>query len=96
MHIDQYPYLSSLLGGYFHQDCYDDGETKSDIIENFKRTTHAYERLGVRADIQRFIHHHRDGLLAAVNQAFEPDVILGKTDEEVQAWLLEVEQMLGE
>jgi hypothetical protein len=96
MHIQQYPYLSELLGGYFHQDAFDDGETDDDIIREFIATSHAYQRLGVRADVQRFLHQHRGELVTAVQKAFAPGVILGESEEELDGWLGKLERMLGE
>lgn len=94
--IQPYPYLSELLGGYFHQDCFDDGDSDEDIIREFIRTSHAYQRLGVRADTQRFLHQHRGELLEAIEKAFAPCVILGKTEEELAAWLSRLDHMLLE
>jgi hypothetical protein len=95
MHIQQYPYLSELLGGYFHQDAFDDGESDDDVIRNFIQTSHVYQRLGVRADVQRFLHQHRGELVKAVEKAFAPGVVLWENDEELEAWLRKLDAMLA-
>lgn len=94
MYLQNYFYLSELLGGYFHQDAFDDGESDEDVIRDFVKTSHAYERLGVRADVQRFLHRHRGELRNAMEQAFAPDVILGESEEELEAWLRKLDEIL--
>ena len=94
MYIQQYPYLSELLGGYFHQDAFDDAETDDDVIRDFIQTSHAYQRLGVRADVQRFLHQHRGELVKAVEKAFAPSVVLWENEEELEAWLRKIDGML--
>jgi CdiI immunity protein len=96
MFVQQYPYLSELLGGYFHQDALDDGESDEDIIRDFIATSHPYQRLGVRADVQRFLHQHRGELLKATAKAFAPAVTLGESEAELEAWLQKLERMLRE
>jgi hypothetical protein len=90
-----FPYLRDLLGGYFHQDAFASGETVEDILRDFKETSWEYQRLGVRADVQRILHEHdEDGLLAAFIEAFEPNVIIGQTDGEARAFLKEIDTVL--
>lgn len=86
---DSYPYLDFMLGSYFHQDAYDDGDSDVDIVKNFLKTTHPYEQLGVRADIMRFLHLNRDSadFLTTFKRVFSPDIIIGRTDAEAKAWL---------
>jgi hypothetical protein len=96
MHIQQYPYLTDLLGGYFHQDAFDDGETDDDIIREFVATSHAYQRLGVRADAQRFVHQHRGELVKAIQAAFSPAVTLAESEAEWEQWFEKLERMLRE
>jgi hypothetical protein len=86
---DPYPYLDHLLGSYFHQDALDDGETAEQIIEQFKATSHAYEVLGTRADIARFLalHEKEVRFREVFERTFRPDVIIGRTDDEARAWL---------
>lgn len=94
MYLEEFPYLSQLLGGYFHQDCYDDGATNEDIMRDFNKTTWDYTRLGVRADIHRLLHKYRDRLLEAIQQAFSPAIIIGETNDEARAWLLKIDALL--
>jgi hypothetical protein len=86
---DEYPYLRNLLGAYFHQDAFDSPETTDeDILREFKQSSWEYQRLGVRADIQRLIHEHGGAhLLEVINEVFAPHVTIGRTDEEARAWL---------
>ena len=94
MYLEPFPYLSTLLGGYFHQDCYDDGATDEDIMREFRKTSWDYQRLGVRADIRRLLHQHGDHLLEAIQEAFAPAIIIGQTDDEARAWLQKIDGWL--
>lgn len=86
-HFESYPYLAHLLGAYFHQDCYDDGETDAEIIADFIASTWPYQRLGTRADIERLLHQHADDLLTAINALFQPDIEMPGTATETADWL---------
>jgi hypothetical protein len=94
---DPYPYLDHLLGSYFHQDAFDDGDTDEQIIEQFKTTSHAYEVLGVRADIQRYMAQHEGqiGFLQHFKNTFNLQVILGETDDEARQWLRKALEVLS-
>jgi hypothetical protein len=94
MQLESYPYLEQLLGAYFHQDCYAEGATDDDIIEDFRKTSHEYQRAGVRADISRLLHQHGDDLMDVVDQVLQPSIIIGETKAEAQAWLLKVASAL--
>lgn len=96
LYLEPFPYLANLLGGYFHQDAYDDGDTDEDIMREFRKTSWDYQRLGVRADIQRLLHQHGDHLVEAIQQAFQPAVIIGDTDDEARAWLTKIDRLLDE
>lgn len=96
MDMDRYPYLRDFLGGYFHQDAFDEGQDDGAIVEEFKATSWPFQRLGVRADIGRFLHEHADGLLKAFERTFSPGVTLASTDEQAQAWLRKVDAALAE
>jgi len=93
---DPYPYLEHLLAAYFHQDAFDDGETDEEIIRVFKTTSRAYEVLGARADIERFLAQHGGrGLSRALNGAFRHQVVLGESDEEARMWLARTLELLS-
>ena len=96
LHIEPFPYLSNLLGGYFHQDAYDFGDTDEDIMREFRQSSWDYQRLGVRADIRRLLHQHGDHLLEVIQKAFAPSVIVGETDDEARAWLTKIDRLLDE
>lgn len=93
---DPYPYLDHLLGGYFHRDAYELGHTDEEIVREFKTHSQDYELLGLRADIQRYLHLHDDdpNLLKSFNRAFSPTVSVGKSDHEARAWLRKVLELL--
>lgn len=95
MRADSFPYLETLLGGYFHQDCYDFGETDEDIIRAFNKSSWEYQRLGARADIKRLLHEHPDDLLTAVQEIFQPSVTVGETDPEAREWLMKIEALIA-
>jgi hypothetical protein len=80
---DVYPYLAQLLGGYFHQDCYDDGDDDEAILADYVATNHDYDVAGVLADIARFVHRHRDDAADASREIFRPSFSLGESNEEV-------------
>jgi hypothetical protein len=94
MHMDSYPYLKHFLSSYFHQDCYDSGETAEDILQEFLNFSPDYQRMGLLADIHRILHQHGDDLLSALEQAFAPDIVIGESDEEARVWLGKVAQGL--
>ncbi len=93
---EPYPYLSQLLGAYFHQDCYDEGEGDEDILRAFARDQPEHELLGARADIQRLLAEERANLCDAVERLFSPSIILGANDAEVAAWLERADRLLTE
>jgi hypothetical protein len=96
MHIEPFPYLAGLLGGYFHQDAYEFGDTDEDIMREFRKTSWDYQRIGVQADIRRLLHEHGDHLLEAIQKAFEPAVIVGNNNDEARAWLQKIDGLLQE
>ena len=91
-----YPYLAHLLGAYFHQDALDDGQSADDIVRDFAETSHAYDVLGARADILRFLHQHSTDtdLVGSINRTFKPDLSIGNSDAEARAWLTRVQELL--
>ncbi|MFA5123677.1 contact-dependent growth inhibition system immunity protein [Zavarzinia sp.] len=82
-----YPHLRQFLGAWFHQDCFDDGQTEADIIEDFAAHSRAEEQAGVVADIAGFLARHPEDTAAAAERIFEPDIILGEDDAAVRAFL---------
>lgn len=94
MEMDGFPYLGDFLGGYFHQDAYDDGQDDDAIIADFKSSSWPFQRLGVRADIGRFLHEHREHVLAALERTFSPGVTIARNNDEARTWLQKVERAL--
>jgi CdiI immunity protein len=66
---DDYYYLSGMLG-YFHQDAHIFGDTNDDIIAEYIKTSWPYERLGLRADIERFSRKHPNDSFDAMTNLF--------------------------
>lgn len=96
MNMDRFPYLRDFLGGYFHQDAYDEGQDDDAILSDFKTSSWPFQRLGVRADIGRFLHEHRDDVLRTFERTFSPGVTVASNDDEARAWLEKVAQALTE
>jgi hypothetical protein len=82
-----------LLGGYFHQDCYELDGTDEAIMQEFRKTSWDYQRMGVRADIRRLLHQHSSDLLEVIQKAFAPAITVGSTNEEARSWLLKIEAL---
>lgn len=87
---DAYYYLDAMLGGYFHQDCYDDGQTVEDIINEYIKTNWPYTRLGLRADIERLLHLHPSDAFDAMNRLFSMNAYPQLDNESMARWLREV------
>ncbi|MDB4987457.1 MAG: hypothetical protein JWN04_2635 [Myxococcaceae bacterium] len=94
--MPDFPYLHDLLGGYFHQRSYDDRCSTTDIIADFKAHSHAYQQLGVHADVQRLLHEHASNLLETIEQQFAPDILIGTSDTEAREWLIALDSALSE
>ncbi len=87
---EEYPYLTNLLGAYFHQDCYDHGDTDEDIINDYVNSTRSDQRNGLRSDIDRFLRTYSQNLIDAVDRIFSPDVQLATDNAAMAHWLREV------
>ncbi len=87
---DAYYYLDHILGSYFHQDCLDDGQTVEAIIADYIKTHGPYDRLGLRADIQRLLHMHPDDPFDAMEKLFSMDVSPQLDNESMAQWLREL------
>jgi hypothetical protein len=96
MDMDRFPYLRDFLGGYFHQDAYDDGQGDDEIIRDFKASSWPFQRLGVRADVGRFLHEHREHLLETLERTFSPGVTIAENDEQARVWLQKFDEALRE
>ncbi len=87
---DSYYYLDDMLGSYFHQDCYDDDETVEDIVAEYIKAAWPYERLGLRADIERFLHRYPNDPLDAMRKFFRNDATPQLDNESMARWLREL------
>jgi hypothetical protein len=87
---ENYPYLANLLGAYFHQDCYDYGDTNHDIIDDYVNSTRTDQRCGLRLDIDKFLRTYPQNLIDAMDRIFSPDVLLAPNDANMAQWLREV------
>jgi hypothetical protein len=90
---DGYYYLDGMLG-YFHQDCAMNGETVEDIINEYIKTNWPYDRLGLRADIARFLHRHPDDPFDAMVKLFSMNAYPQPDNESMSNWLREVSMRL--
>ena len=70
------------------------GRSDAEIVAEFAGSSREYQRLGVRADVLRFLAKHEGQLVQAVQQAFAPSVRVGGTESEVREWLSNVEAQL--
>lgn len=94
-HLDSYPYLDSLVGGWFHQDFDIDGSTLEDVLASYRGRSHPDDRLGAKADIQRFLRNTPPGQLEAEFQArFSPTGFPGRDDSSLHEWLQRVYALL--
>ena len=96
MEMDRFPYLRDFLGGYFHQDAYDEWQDDEAIVGDFKASSWPFQRLGVRADIGCFLHEHGDHLLETFERTISPGVTIAKSDDQARAWLQKVDEALRE
>jgi hypothetical protein len=87
---EQYPYLEHLLGAYFHQDCYDFGDTNEDILNDYVESNWPHQRLGLRADIERFLHAHPDDAFEAMTKRFSMSAYPQLDNMSMAKWLREV------
>jgi hypothetical protein len=90
-----YHYLNDLLSGYFHQDCYDDGATNDDIVNEYVKTNWPYDRLGLRADIERFLHAHPDDSFDEMKRIFSMSAYPELDNERMKQWLATVVKQLA-
>jgi CdiI immunity protein len=84
---DSYHYLPEMLGGYFHQDCYAAGVTNDDIIDEYIKTNWSYDRLGLRADIERLLHLHPDDAFDAMRRMFSMNAYPELDNTSMARWL---------
>lgn len=89
-----FPYLQSFVHGYFHQDFDIVGDTVTDIVTEYKAAAHAYDVMGLKADIARFIHQYADNADEAFVAIFNPDIDPVAWSGSTIAWLREVEKAL--
>ncbi|MBL8310195.1 MAG: hypothetical protein JNL19_07225 [Burkholderiales bacterium] len=87
---DAFYYLQNLLGGYFHQDCFEFGQTVDDIVDDYIDTNWPYDRLGLRADIQRLLHLHPDDTFDAMDRLFSMNAYPQLDNESMARWLREL------
>ena len=66
----QFLCFERFIGEYFHKDCYANGDTNDEIVEAYIRSNWPYQRLGLRADIERFLHENANDALDALNREF--------------------------
>ncbi len=72
--IKDYPELTALLSGWFHQDFDIVGETLEEILGAFKASCLAEERRSLMLDISRFLKIGDDVIDKEFNRIFNPDI----------------------
>lgn len=86
-HINSdYTYLDQFINAYFHQDCYDEGETDEQIMAEYMRVTSQEEKKALEADIITFLADSKDAYQRVLS-LFSPSIILGDNNEQVRIWL---------
>lgn len=93
--VMMFPYLQSLMHGYFHQDYDIVGDSIASIVAEYKATAHGYELMGLKADIARFKHQFADDADEKFVTIFSPDIDPVAWSGSTIAWLDEVEKALG-
>ena len=91
-----YPYLQALMAGWFHQDCFVEGATDSQIVTAFVQTMDPASLERIDQEIDGFLMDHAGGLAASFTACFDPDVSIGETDAQTRDWLLWLKQALRE
>jgi CdiI immunity protein len=94
-YLKDYPYLDALVGGWFHQDFDIDGSTLEEVLSSYKWRTAPDDRLGAKADIQRFLRNTSDDRLDdEFNERFTPGAFPGRDDLNLSDWLRKIYSLL--
>jgi hypothetical protein len=91
----EYPAIAELMDGMFHQDFDLVGSTVAEIISAFRDATPPEERLGLKAEIIRFLSEHGNDLDEAFELMFRPDIIPSAFSGSTRAFLEEIRDLLG-
>ncbi len=87
--FQKFPYLSQFMGAYFYQSALEFADSEEAIFDDFFASgTSSWYIMGLWCDIQRIIELRSDALLENFNTLIRPDYIIGDTDEEAKAWLV--------
>ena len=71
---NDYPTLSNLLSGWFHQDFDIEGETVEEIIGKYNASCSVEERQTLIEDISRFLEIEDDMISQEFDRIFDPDI----------------------
>jgi contact-dependent growth inhibition (CDI) system CdiI-like immunity protein len=90
-----FPYLDSLIGGWFHQDLDIYGDTLDEVIAAYRQGAPVEDWMGVRADIHRFLRLHKeDQLTEQFGKTFHHEVDPELWEMTTRQWLLKVDELL--
>jgi hypothetical protein len=94
-YLESYPYLDSLVGGWFHQDFDLDGNTLEEIVASYKKSAPPEDWMGVRADIQRFLRQHETPRLSEdFMRLFQPGTDPESWGMSAAQWLTRIAELL--
>ena len=91
---ESYPYLSQLLGSWFHQDFDIDGETLEEILARYKAVSSVAETRATKADIKKFIEQSGNHLDTDFIKIFHPDVDPKGWGMTTKEWLMRIHDLL--
>jgi hypothetical protein len=94
VYFDSYPYLDSLIGGWFHQDLDLEGDTLEEILENYKKGSPPDDWPGVRADILRLIRNSGENLDSEFIRLLQPSVDPAGWGMTTRDWLMRIHALL--
>jgi CdiI immunity protein len=84
---ETYPFLQSLVHGYFHQDFDAVFDSFDEAFDGYAKTHDQDDRNGLRADILRFLANNPGNTFAHFTNEFRPDLEMAENDSEIKIWL---------
>lgn len=91
-----FEYLDSLIGGWFHQDFDIDGSNPEEIMASYKAKTKPQEQEGLAHDIREYLAQHPDDTELAdhFKRTFDPDLVDGAWGLTTREFLTKIESLL--
>jgi hypothetical protein len=91
-----YPYLVTLIAGWFHQDVDGAGDTLAAVIASFREDTNSDDWAETRADIARLLRRYDDAALPQeFIRLFRPGVDPAARQGSARAWLERIDDLLA-